>query len=268
MVNKLIIIVSLFVLNQAYGESCKEQSLGGEYYCEILLLEGLMVHKDPLKVKFRSEETGNFDLESLKSQYKSCRKKVVSFWRGKFQEKFGERIKQMTTLTYEYKQALKMEISDHNNDYSKFYRGPLTALFKKMLLTPGYVLSPDDLELINNQKDTVVKSMVLELAVLFNRYNLTKVLLSKNFEVIKYDMGKHRWITNRGSCGVRKNSSLVFPPLAAISVMNNNEGILQILSKSNVDVKDGNSYAGKLAKTLKREKLYQYLRMSLKDKFL
>ncbi len=256
------------MMNTAFAEDCKEQSLGGEYYCEVLLLEGLMVHKDPLKVKLRSEETGNLDLDALKSQYKSCRKKVVSYWKGKFQGKFGIRIKEMGSLTYEYKQALKMEISDHNAESSKFYRGPLTALFKKMLLTPGYVLSPKDTALIDEQKDITVKNIVLHIGVLLNRYNLTKVLIGKNFELIKYDMGKHRWITNRGSCGVRSTSSIVFPPLVAVSVMNNNEGILQLLSKSKVDVKDGSSYAGKLAKLLKREKLYQYLKMSLKDKFL
>jgi uncharacterized protein YukE len=268
LVNKVIVLISFLVMNFAYGENCQKQSLGGEYYCEVLLIEGLMVHKDPLKVEFRSQETGNFDLESLKSQYKSCRKKVVSFWKGKFQRKFGSRISGMKSLTYEYKQALKMEISEHNNKNSEFYRGPLTALFKKMLLTPGYVISPKTLELIDEQKDIAVKNIVLHLGVLFNRYNLTKILLGRNFDLIKYDMGKHRWATNRASCGVRKTSSIVFPPLAALSVINNNEGILQLLSKSKVDVKDGNSYSGTLAKILKREKLYQYLKMSLKDKFL
>lgn len=255
-------------MNLAYGQSCKEQSLGGEYYCEILLLEGLMVHKDPLKVQFRSQETGNFDLESLKSQYKSCRKKVVSHWKGKFKEKFGSRISEMRSLTYEYKQALKMEISDHNHHNSEFYRGPLTALFKKMLLTPAYVLSPKDISLIEEQKDKTVQNIVLHLGVLFNRYNLTKILLGKKIDLIKYDMGKHRWVTNRANCGVRKTASIVFPPIAALSVVNNNEGILQLLSKSKIDVKDGGSYAGALAKTLNRKKLYQYLKMSLKDKFL
>ena len=193
-------------------------------------------------------------------------RKNITFWTI---SKFSKKIAEKDSLAEEYLLKLKFDIREYNEASSKNYRGKLTKVYKKMIIKDKGILSKADIELIGSLEESYEKSLLLGVATLLNRIDVVSLLLAneKGFQSFNSTSKNHK-IHCHNCAGKRATKDMVLPPLASMAVLNNNINILKILKEKGIDMKDANGHAGKLAKKLKRKKLFPYLKMSLKDKLL